>query len=51
MSDLEPGAAFRRFEAFMRKLVRVPKAEVDQKMAEWKKRKKAPPERPTRRTA
>jgi hypothetical protein len=32
-APIDPGAAFRRFEAVMRKLVRVPKKEVDEKIA------------------
>ena len=33
-SERDPGLAFRRFEALMRKLVRVPKKEVEEKIAE-----------------
>jgi hypothetical protein len=35
--EQDPGAAFRRFERLMRKLVRVPKKEVDEKIAEGRR--------------
>ena len=32
--ERDPGAAFRRFERLLRKLVQVPKREVDERIAE-----------------
>jgi hypothetical protein len=39
----DAGSAFRRFEAVMRKLVRVPKKEVDEKIAAERRRQFGPP--------
>ncbi len=38
--EQDPGAAFRRFERLMRKLVRVPKKEVDERIAEARRPRK-----------
>jgi hypothetical protein len=42
----DPGKAFRRFEEVMRKLVRVPKKEVDEKIAAERREKKSRRPRP-----
>ena len=36
---IEPGAAFRRFKDTMRALLAVPKKEIDEQAANWKRRK------------
>jgi hypothetical protein len=38
-TDDPPGAEFRRFEDVMRKLIAVPKKEIDRQAAAWKRRK------------